>query len=222
MVSAVGYDESLKDFAEPVKRVLNIHQSEKRREDLEILLKRNLEFTPRARDDTDAIFLVANARSGRQLKPHLNYFDPYRRIDVYATSKIYNGKPDPIYDRDLDGIMFGDMPWLLVEDGSITQLRAQQPGHYLYGQLARLYAMGMDSYAIIPYLNRIGAETAIRFNGVTSGLSLDQSGRLLRQLLWAKFDDGVPKLLDSNIGYGGPLSLQNETTSNSLASAPRP
>lgn len=223
VVVTQAYDESLKkDYAEPIKRILNINQSEKRKEDLEILLKRNIKFTPRPREDADAIFLVASAKSGRQLKPHLNYFDPYRHIEVYATSKIYNGKPNPIYDRDLDGIMFGDMPWLLVQEGSIANLREQQPSGYHYGQPARLYAMGMDSYAIIPYLNRISAESAIRFNGVTSGLSLDQFGRLQRQLLWAKFRNGVPKLLDNNFSYSGTLGFQDDASPNSIASAPRP
>lgn len=207
------YQNEQKDFSEPVKQSLNVAQSEARKEALEMLIKLNLHFTPRKRQDADAIFLVADTRRGRLLKPHLNYFDPFRDLPVYSTSHIYAGKPNPVYDRDLDGIMFGDMPWMLVEDGEIAALRQNlNTRPYASNQLDRLYALGMDSYVIIPHLNQISAQGAIRFNGVTSGLSIDQYGRIQRQLIWAKFRGGAPRLLDNYFGLTGQFGLRDENS----------
>jgi len=54
----------------------------------------------------------------------------------------------------------------------------------------------MDAYAIIPYLDRLSTGDATRYNGVTSGLSLEPNGRLHRQLTWARFRRGAPRLID--------------------------
>ncbi len=198
ILTTQSYNESENDFSEPVKRLLNVTQSEERKTLLEKKLGKKLKFEPRPRQDIDFIFLAADAKRGRLIKPQLNYHRA-ARVPVYSTSHIFTGKNDPIRDRDLDGVRFGDMPWMLVNDGQILELRRSLQGSwpYAYSDLDRLYALGVDSYAIIPYLNRINTEYAARFNGVTSGLSLDREGRLHRQLLWASFRKGIPRLLDS-------------------------
>src|SRR6185369_12715991 len=148
----------------------------------------------RPRQDLDFIFLAADARQGRLIKPQLNFFKA-GRVPVYSTSHIFTGKPDPLHDGDLDGIVFGDMPWMLLSDSKIQQLRQNLQHNWpnAYSDLDRLYALGMDSYAILPHLGRISLEAGTRFNGVTSGLSLDRSGKLQRSLTWARFSKGVPK-----------------------------
>ena len=72
----------------------------------------NLEFTPRRRDDIDFLFLAANADQARLLVPQLRFFQAHD-LALYATSYVYSGKPDPAVDADLDGIIFGDMNWIL-------------------------------------------------------------------------------------------------------------
>jgi len=197
VLSSQAYAEDESDYSEAIKRLLNITESEARKDMLENKLGQKLKFDARPRQDIDLIFLIADARHGRLLKPQLNYYHA-ARLPVYSTSHIYTGKNDPIRDTDLDGVRFADMPWMLVDDGKILQLRQamQQDWPHAHTDLDRLYALGIDSYAIIPHLNRISSEDAARFSGVTSGLSLDREGRLHRQLLWAKFRKGVPRLVD--------------------------
>jgi uncharacterized protein len=188
--------EGESDYSEPVKRLLNISGSETRKALVERQIGQKLQADARARQDVECLFLAANARAARLIKPQLNYFNA-RRVPVYATSHIYTGKPDPAQDADLDDIQFGDMPWMLLDKGRVAELRKLQGDWpYAHSDLDRLYAFGMDAYAILPHLNRISAENAARFNGVTSGLSLDSDGRLRRQLAWAKFRNGVPRPLD--------------------------
>jgi outer membrane PBP1 activator LpoA protein len=115
------------------------------------------------------------------------------------------------------------MPWMLVSDGKIQQLRdaLQRNWPYAHTQLDRLFALGVDSYAIVPYLNWISSEIAVRFNGVTSGLSLGRDGRLHRQLVWAKFSKGVPELLDTFIRYGGQSQQGSSGTQTARTRPPR-
>lgn len=191
------YAESESDYSEPIKRLLNVHESESRKRMIEKQIGQRLMFEPRPRQDVECIFLAASPRSGRLIKPQLNYHRA-RTVPVYATSHIYTGKPNRAQDADLDGIQFGDMPWMLAQNGRVAELRKtlQIGWPYVGTDLDRLYALGIDSYAILPHLNRISTDGSARFQGVTSGLSLDPDGRLHRQLAWARFRNGIPRLID--------------------------
>ena len=70
-----------------------------------------LEFEPRRRQDIDIVFMAAFPAGARQLMPQLA-FHHGADLPVHATSHVWSGVPDPANDRDLDGVVFGDMPWL--------------------------------------------------------------------------------------------------------------
>lgn len=217
VVASQPYREEDADHSEAIKQMLNINQSFARKQRLEQLLRTRIPFESqhaRPRRDVDFIFLVADAKRGRLIKPQLNFFQA-ARIPVYATSHIFTGKSDPLHDADLDGVLFGDMPWMLINNGKLQQLRQSLQGGWphAFSDLDRLYALGMDSYAILPHLNRISVESGTRFNGVTSGLSLDRSGRLQRSLTWARFVRGVPKLLDATAPRRSQLELESASGS---------
>jgi uncharacterized protein len=212
VVASEQYREEESDHSEAIKRLLNVNFSMERKDRLERLLRQKIPYESqhaRPRQDIDFIFLAADAKRGRLIKPQLNFFQA-GRVPVYATSHIYTGKSDPLQDADLDGILFGDMPWMLVNNGKVQQLRQkfQSGWPHAFSDLDRLYALGMDSYAILPHLNRISAEAGVRFNGVTSGLSLDRGGRLLRSLTWARFNKGVPRLVDTSSPRPGRFDLE--------------
>ncbi|UCH52536.1 MAG: penicillin-binding protein activator [Pseudomonadota bacterium] len=212
ILAAEAYQADGSDYSEPIKRLLNINQSEARRGMMEAKVAQKLQFEARTRQDVEMVFLAADAASGRLIKPQLNFFRA-SRLPVYATSAIFSGKSDEVHDRDLDGVVFGDMPWMLLSEGSIAELRAKLQGDWPHARtgLDRLYALGIDSYAVIPYLSRINADDGARFSGVTSSLSIDRTGRLQRQLLWARFSRGTPRLLDRGLKDKARLKL--DTTS---------
>jgi uncharacterized protein len=200
VLASEAYNEEEADHSDSIKRLLNISQSETRKELVEKLATQKIQFDARPRRDIDFVFLAADARRGRMLKPQLNFYHA-ARVPVYATSNIFSGKNDPVHDVDLDGVMFPDMPWMLINGGRVQALREklQHNWPYAYSDLDRLYALGVDSYAIVPHLNRISTEASARFDGVTSTLSLDRGGRLLRQLTWAQFSKGAPRLVDTAV-----------------------
>jgi outer membrane PBP1 activator LpoA protein len=207
-VSEQSYLLNQNDYTDPVKRLLNIVQSEARKERLENIAKMKLKFEARPREDIHFIFLAADPRHARLIKPQLNYHRA-SKLPIYATSHVFTGRGNPALDTDLDGIQFGDMPWMLVGDGRVAELRATlQPNWpYAHTGLDRLFALGVDTYAIVPHLNRLSSENAVRFSGVTSGLSLGRGGRLHRQLLWARFKKGVPVLVDTFFRHKGQFDI---------------
>ncbi len=211
VVASQSYGEEDVDFSEPIKILLNIVQSESRRDTIEKTVGQKLRFESRARQDIDYIFLAADAKHGRLIKPQLNFYHA-ARVPVYSTSHIFTGAGDAMRDIDLDGIQFGDMPWMLVGDGKIQELRQtlQRDWPYAHTDLDRLYALGMDSYAVIPHLDRIGMDSGARFGGVTSGLSVDHHGRVQRQLLWARFNRGVPRLIDTFLKHQDQFKIQSD------------
>ena len=210
LIKSQPYDPKAGDYSQPIRDLLNISQSMERKQLLQNLLKQKLELEPRARADIDFIFLAADPIRGRLIKPQLNYHQA-AKIPVYATSHIYLGKPDSAKDADLNGVIFGDMPWMLLGNPRMESLREklQQNWPYAYSPYDRLFALGVDSYAVIPHLGRIASSESVRFNGVTSGLSVDRHGRLHRQLIWARFRRGVPRILDTFVKYKEHLDISD-------------
>lgn len=218
VVESQSYQPQDSDYSVPLKQLLNIDASEARKNLLEIILKTKLKFDPRRREDVDFIFLAAYAQQGRLLKPQINFYQALG-LPVYSTSHVFTGNPDPIYDTDLNGIMFGDMPWTLVGEGRILSLKNAIQGKWpnRRTQLDRLYALGLDAYGIIPHLERLGADPYARYGGVTGGLTMDSAGRIHRQLVWARFTKGVPKLLDTFYRYKGQWKVKYEAGSTTTS-----
>ncbi|MFI4970191.1 MAG: penicillin-binding protein activator, partial [Lysobacterales bacterium] len=61
---------------------------------------------------------------------------------------------------------------------------------------ARLFAFGMDAYALLPYLDWLIAHPDAYVNGATGELTADNFGRIHRQVGWARFQNGVALPVD--------------------------
>ncbi|RMD78059.1 MAG: penicillin-binding protein activator [Gammaproteobacteria bacterium] len=204
VLAAEVYDPSRTDFAAPLQRLLAIDASRARARALERLLGRPLRFEPRRRQDADLVFLAAFPAQGRQIRPQLRFYYA-GDLPVYATSAIYAGHPDPVRDRDLDGVRFPDIPWVLRDrDPLLEALRRLWPERT--ARLIRLYALGVDAYRLVPELPRLAAFPFETVPGATGRLSLDPRHRVHRQLLWARFAGGRPRLLPPAAGDGGPMA----------------
>ena len=197
IVEQQTYDPTKNDFSAPIRDMLNITDSQHRYRKLAVLLKSELKFNPRRRQDTDFIFLAAYPRQARAIRPQLKFYQA-TDVPVYATSHVYTGSLNQERDRDMDGLVFGDMPWVLSESTARRSLRTDlerfisEPGN----DLQRLYALGIDSYNIIAALNPLRKYPYERYDGETGTLTLDDAQRIRRQLTWVKFRSGQPTLLD--------------------------
>ena len=191
IVDAQSFSLKSRDFAQPVRRVLHIDDSKKRFRQLRNIIGGKLEFEPRRRKDIDFIFLAAFPEQARQIRPQLKFYDA-SNVAVYATSHVYSGTVNPQRDRDMNGIIFSDMPWTIssTQAGLKNRLAQLWPGRS--EKFTRFYAFGIDAYRVIPHLQRLQQYPYERYMGMTGTLRLDEQLRLMRQLSWAKFRAGKP------------------------------
>ncbi len=191
------YTRTTNDFSDPLTKLLNIDESQARISSLKQTLGINFKSEPRRRQDIDFIFVAALPHQARQIRPHLKFFYA-ADLPVYATSHVFTGTKDNEADRDMDDIVFCDMPWTLVDQSEKQNLWdvIVKQRHSAAKPLKRLYALGVDSFNIIPHLRRLGAYQFQQFEGETGVLRLDENNRVHRQLLWARFSLGEPKLLE--------------------------
>ena len=210
------YGADVDDYSHPLKSMLNLDDSEDRHRSLERLLGTKLEFTPYRRHDIDMLFLVATSRSARGIMPALK-FHHAGDLPVYATSHVYPGQVDRAGDRDLDGLIFCDMPWTLVSDSKMKQTFDNDwSDEQTY---TRLFALGVDAYHLIRNLKYLQSHEFARFAGETGNISMDENQRLHRELLWAKFRSGVPVYMETATPVATPAAAEPEQTSRS-GSAP--
>ncbi|MBI3562690.1 MAG: penicillin-binding protein activator [Gammaproteobacteria bacterium] len=191
------YDPAKTDYSSPIQALLNIDESHKRSRRLAATIKREVKFIPRRRMDIDYIFLAAYPVQGRQIQPQLNFYNA-ADVPVYSTSHIYTGTLNQERDRDMDGIIFGDMPWVLSGSTLHRDLRLElEPNISEVGNsLQRVYALGIDAFNVIGALNTLRNYPYERFDGETGSLSLDNNLHIRRQLTWVKFRAGRPTLLE--------------------------
>ena len=127
-----------------------------------------------------ARLLVAQLRGARITAP------------VFATSHIYAGDANATLDRDLNGVEFCDAPWLFGPIAGRPD-RAVVTSHIdsANGAGGRLFAFGMDAYALLPYLDWLTSHPDAYLNGASGQLTVDHFGRVHRLVGWARFDNGL-------------------------------
>lgn len=178
------------DYADVIKHLMAIDSSEARAERLlDLLPRRNMEFTPRRRSDIDYIFLVANPRQGRQIKPTLAFYFA-ENIPVFSIPSIYNGRDNQQENRDLDGIVFTDAPWILNPGGELNE-KINSNLRQAQGPLQRLRAMGIDSFMLYPRLFQLAERQVDSLRGTTGILTMSENQRIHRNLEPARFEDGL-------------------------------
>ncbi len=194
VTGSISYAANSDDLSAPLRRLLDIDASEARARTLRSVLQTSIKFEVRRRHDADFIFMLAFPRQARQIPPQLK-FQYAGDLPIYATSHIFDGRLDRAKDRDLDGVTFTDIPWLLTPQQFPLRAKTRKLWPESADQYARLYALGVDAYRLIPYLDTLRASPYEEFPGATGRLVIDNNNRIRRTLLWARFSGGRPRLL---------------------------
>lgn len=181
-----------------IRKLLNIDTVNKEYRHLKVILHTPIRFIPRRREDIDFIYMIEQPNIARQIVPLLKYYFA-NNIPVYSVSQIYSGHNHTSVDRDLDGVTFCDMPWVLNPQQSKQMQNLRQQIKMVwptsYEHHPKLYALGIDSYLILTKLPQLKALPQFGIAGATGELYLDQSQHIFRRLLWAQFKNGSPVLL---------------------------
>lgn len=176
--------------------LLGINVSRERAVELERTLGVNIEFEPRRRQDADAIVMVAEPVIARQFKPLFAFYYA-GDVPVFSPSIIYSGRPDPSRDRDINGVFFTDLPWILDQEPEFRR-QAYEQFDNLDGPLGRLFAMGADAWTLSTRLPLMQQVTDTRVDGDTGELWLDGNNRVHRSQMWGVFREGVPVIATGN------------------------
>ncbi|MGS2724625.1 penicillin-binding protein activator [Porticoccus sp. GXU_MW_L64] len=182
LVQILNYQRGQVDFKAAVKKALLIDQSQQRSNRLANVLGKRLKSEPfHRRRDLDMVFLFSFPEEGRQVKPMLDFFHA-DDLPVYATSHIYDGKPQASKDRDLDGVRFAVMPWALP--GTIAESMIPKANF-----VANFFALGLDAYKIHQATLQMQLLPETQLFGSTGTLSLDNN-QVIRRQPWAEFRGG--------------------------------
>jgi outer membrane PBP1 activator LpoA protein len=189
VLTAANYATNTNDYRRPIRQLLNLDQSDIRHRKVENTIGEKAQTIPYRRQDIDMIFLAATHRSARSIMPAFK-FHHAGDLPVYSTSHVYTGKVNRELDRDLNGLIFCDLPWVLQNDsplaGVFTKNWPQQEN------FTRLFALGVDAYHLIYNLDYLKNKDYASYDGQTGNIQLDDHNRIRRKLLWAKFENGLP------------------------------
>lgn len=174
-----------------LEKTLQVDQSNQRKTELQKLLGKVIEFTPRRRQDIDALFLAASPAQARELKPMLAFFFA-EDIPVYSTSSVYSGLADSKADRDLDGIKFSTLPWIMEPDNQLRKTIARHTAPTPTG--LKMQAIGVDSYYLSQRLKQFLDAPDTLYRGVIGKLGRNPANNNLdRKQVWAEFKRGLAR-----------------------------
>ncbi len=190
--------------------LLGITVSRDRAIQVERTIGMDVEFEPRRRQDADAIVMVAEPTVARQFKPLFAFYFG-GDLPVYSPSIIYEGTPAPSRDRDLNGVIFTDIPWVLG-DGNELRTRATENLSGTRGQPGRLFAMGADAWHLSKRLPLLRQVESASISGQTGILTMTAEGSIHREQLWAQFRNGVPELIPDPVTEESEPDVTNQET----------
>jgi outer membrane PBP1 activator LpoA protein len=200
------YNPKETDFSAPIKKLLNLDESEQRYNKILALIP-GIKYTPRRRQDADAILLSAYSPEARSINPQLQFYQA-GDLPVYAMPSVYSGQVNASLDADLNKITFCDTPWLFNKAyqgelgmDALTETWKQFPSSYL-----RLIAMGIDAYNLAARLDSLEINS---YSGATGNLSLTSDQRIRRELTCAKFVGGQPEISDFSTENTGSMPPVN-------------
>lgn len=162
------------DFSQDIPKLMHVNPEADQAQMRENNNKEALE--KQRRQDFDVIFLLAQPQAARQIVPLLRYYYA-ANTPIYATSMVYEGKPNPSKDVDLEGVTFSDLPWTLKGAGASSN---------------RLYAVGRDAYLLGNELERLTLLPNFPLYGATGALTLTPQHQIYRRLPWATIQNGRP------------------------------
>ena len=187
----IVFFEKGKKMQANLKASLDVDSSQNRIDELKSRLQQTLKFQTRNRRDIDMIYVVGSAEQTRLVKPYIDVnISPFANvIPVYASSRSHSNKKDNSSQRDLQGLTFTEMPWLLESPQQNTTLKqiSQQLWAKRSDSLSRIFAMGYDSYNLVDKVTLMQKAPYIRHYGQTGILQLNDNNILTRSLIWGRY-----------------------------------
>jgi len=207
------YDGDLNAFRRQLEDSLLFEQSKARGDALSRLIGTRFEWQPRRRADLDVVLLFGDPVAARSIRPLLSFLYA-GDVPVWASSQAYGGRLNREEDRDLEAVLFTDMPWFSSAERLLRD-SAEGTSSAASG-LQRLVALGVDAYRLQSRLGLLEANPGMGLSGATGELTLDEQRRVRRSGTWYAFSDGVAVPVQPRLplqaGYTEVQSTDGETS----------
>ena len=193
---AIGFFSNTDEMQANVEKLLETEQSKDRVKTIKQLLgnPQGFEADARNRQDIDVIYIIGDPTQTRILKPYIDVNTaPFAElIPIFASSVSFSSKLNNADLRDLDEIIFSDMPWILPGQANRSKLAYQMQLVWdnPTDALSRFFAFGFDAYQLIENLAQMRVFPGYTIAGMTGKLTVENNGKLHRELKWAKFNNG--------------------------------
>ncbi|MEW8906391.1 penicillin-binding protein activator [Enterobacter hormaechei] len=137
----------------------------------------------------DSAYIVATPEEIAFIKPMIAMRNGSQSgATLYASSRSAQGTAGPDFRLEMEGLQYSEIPMLA---GSNPQLMQQALGAVRNDySLARLYAMGVDAWALANHLTQMRQVPGFELNGNTGDLTADQDCVINRKLSWLKYQQG--------------------------------
>ena len=179
-----------KSMRKAIGDALGVQQSRDRISTLERYLGQEMFSVTRNRKDIDAFVVFANAKQTELINPMIEasistFSDEIQ--PVFASSRSYNHKLNKNSLRDLQNVIFIDMPWLLDDTFNITLL-SQYETVFSEASTAqkRLFAFGYDALNLIGKIRPLHQVHGLILPGLTGSLAINDKNQVTRTLPRAK------------------------------------
>lgn len=178
-------------LGDAVQQLLDVDASQARIAEMKRLFGAALETETRSRSDIDAVYVIANSQQTRLIKP---FFDVNisafgKRLPIYASSRSYVVDESTQQKRDLNGMFFTEMPWLIKNTEPQLHKLYETIGEQ-QTQLKKLFAFGHDAYELIFALKQLTILPSESLYGLTGKLSVKDNLAIKRQLSWSRYLQG--------------------------------
>ncbi|MCE1564446.1 penicillin-binding protein activator [Enterobacter hormaechei] len=137
----------------------------------------------------DSAYIVATPEEIAFIKPMIAMRNGSQSgATLYASSRSAQGTAGPDFLLEMEGLQYSEIPMLA---GSNPQLMQQALGAVRNDySLARLYAMGVDAWALANHFTQMRQVPGFELNGNTGDLTADQDCVINRKLSWLKYQQG--------------------------------
>lgn len=184
----ITYYQDQQDLQKAVQRMLLLPESKQRIHKMRRILGYSIKTEPRSRRDSNSVYIVANNLQSKLIIPFINVsISPFAEpLHLFGSSRSYQSG---VNNHDLNGMMLTMTPWLLDKTSDHVK-RFNQLWPHASNSARRLYALGYDSYHILPHLAQMRGFKDYHLQGLTGILSVKQNGDVHRQLVWSRYNDG--------------------------------
>ena len=137
----------------------------------------------------DSAYIVAAPEEIAFIKPMIAMRNGSQSgATLYASSRSAQGTAGPDFRLEMEGLQYSEIPMLAGSNPQLMQ-QALDAVRNDYS-LARLYAMGVDAWALANHFTQMRQVPGFELNGNTGDLTADQDCVINRKLSWLKYQQG--------------------------------